>query len=173
MNVPAAASRIGLGFDIHRLEEGRELRLGGVVIPHDRGPRGHSDGDVLLHALCDAVLGAAGEEDLGALFPDRDPRWEGEPSATFAREAARRARARGLRVGGLDAVVLAEAPRLAPHREAIRRSVAALFGCPPGAVSVKGKTMEGLGAIGRGEAIAAQAVALLVDGAEGLPDAPD
>jgi 2-C-methyl-D-erythritol 2,4-cyclodiphosphate synthase len=153
--------RIGLGIDVHRLGPGRPCRLGGLTLEADRGPLGHSDGDVVLHALCDAVLGAAGEDDLGTLFPDRDARNTGRDSREFCAEALRRAAAAGFSVRSLDVVVECERPRLAPHRAALRASIAGLFGLPAAAVNVKGKSGEGLGEIGRGEAIRATAVALL------------
>jgi 2-C-methyl-D-erythritol 4-phosphate cytidylyltransferase/2-C-methyl-D-erythritol 2,4-cyclodiphosphate synthase len=152
---------VGQGFDAHRLAAGRPLRLGGVEIAHDRGLAGHSDGDVLLHAIARALLGALGAGDLGELFPSSDERWRGVSSGAFVREALARARSRGLAVGNLDATVIAEAPRLAPHREAIRKSVAALLEAPLEAVSIQVTSTDGLGAIGRGEGIAAQAVVLL------------
>jgi 2-C-methyl-D-erythritol 4-phosphate cytidylyltransferase/2-C-methyl-D-erythritol 2,4-cyclodiphosphate synthase len=154
-------ARVGQGFDAHRLEAGRPLRLGGVEIPHDRGLAGHSDGDVLLHAIARALLGALGAGDLGELFPSSDERWRGAASGVFVREALARARRAGLALGNLDATVIAEAPRLAPHRETIRKSVAALLEAPLEAVSVQVTSTDGLGAIGRGEGIAAQAVVLL------------
>jgi 2-C-methyl-D-erythritol 2,4-cyclodiphosphate synthase len=153
--------RVGQGFDAHRLAAGRPLRLGGVEIPHDRGLDGHSDGDVLLHTIARALLGALGAGDLGELFPSSDERWRGAESGAFVREAMARARSAGLAVGNLDATVIAEAPRLAKHREAIRRSVAALLEAPLAAVSIQVTSTDGLGAIGRGEGIAAQAVVLL------------
>jgi 2-C-methyl-D-erythritol 2,4-cyclodiphosphate synthase len=155
------SARVGQGFDAHRLAAGRALRLGGVEIPHDRGLAGHSDGDVLLHAIARALLGALGAGDLGELFPSSEERWRGAESGAFVREALARARRAGLAVGNLDATVIAEAPRLAPHREAIRRSVAALLEAPLAAVSIQVTSTDGLGAIGRGEGIAAQAVVLL------------
>jgi len=153
--------RVGLGFDAHRLAAGRPLRLGGVEIPHDRGLAGHSDGDVLLHAIARALLGALGAGDLGQHFPSSDPRWHGAESAVFVREALARARRAGFAVGNLDATVIAEAPRLAPHQEAMRRRVAELLEAPLAAVNLQITSTDGLGAIGRGEGIAAQAVVLL------------
>jgi 2-C-methyl-D-erythritol 2,4-cyclodiphosphate synthase len=155
-------TRVGQGFDAHRLAPGRPLRLGGVEIPFERGLVGHSDGDVLLHAVARALLGALGAGDLGELFPSSDARWRGAASAVFVEEAMARARRAGLAVGNLDATVIAEAPRLAPHRAAMRDSVAALLGVGREAVSVQITSTDGLGAIGRGEGIAAQAVVLLV-----------
>ena len=154
--------RVGQGFDAHRFAAGRVLRLGGVEIPHDRGLEGHSDGDVLLHAVTRALLGALGAGDLGQHFPSSDERWRGASSALFVREANRLVRQAGLAVGNLDATVIAEAPRLAPHQEAMRRSVAALLEVLPRAVNLQLTSTDGLGAIGRCEGIAAQAVVLLV-----------
>lgn len=153
--------RVGQGFDAHRLAAGRPLRLGGVEIPHERGLAGHSDGDVLLHAIARALLGALGAGDLGQHFPSSDARWRGAESGVFVREAVAKAKAAGFGVGNLDATVIAEAPRLAPHQEAMRRSVAALLGAPLAAVNIQITSPDGLGAIGRGEGIAAQAVVLL------------
>jgi 2-C-methyl-D-erythritol 2,4-cyclodiphosphate synthase len=153
--------RVGQGFDAHRLAPGRPLRLGGVSIPHDRGLVGHSDGDVLLHAIARALLGALGAGDLGQHFPSSDERWRGADSGEFVREAAARVRSRGLTVSNLDATVIAEAPRLAKHQEAMRRSVAALLEAPLESVNIQVTSSDGLGAIGRGEGIAAQAVVLL------------
>jgi 2-C-methyl-D-erythritol 2,4-cyclodiphosphate synthase len=153
---------VGQGFDVHRLAPGRPLRLGGVAIPHDRGLAGHSDGDVLLHAIARALLGAIAAGDLGQLFPSSDERWRGADSALFVREAFARVKRAGLALGNLDATVIAEAPRLAPHQDAMRRSVAALLEAPLEAVSVQITSTDGLGAIGRGEGIAAQAVVRLV-----------
>ncbi len=154
-------ARVGQGFDAHRLAPGRALRLGGVAIPYDRGLVGHSDGDVLLHAIVRALLGALGAGDLGQHFPSSDERWRGADSAVFVREAAALARRRGFAVANLDATVIAEAPRLAPHQEAMRRNVAALLDAPAAVVNIQLTSTDGLGAIGRGEGIAAQAVVLL------------
>jgi len=156
------AARIGLGFDAHPFAEGRALRLGGVEIPHPRGLMGHSDGDALLHAIADAVLGAAGLRSLGEQFPDDDPAWRGADSALFVTRARDLAAGRGFEVENLDAVVIAEAPRLAPHVGEIRLRVAALLGVLPDAVSVRGTSSNGLGFAGRGEGIAVMAVVLLV-----------
>lgn len=153
--------RIGLGFDRHRMVAGRACVLGGVAIEHDKGPLGHSDGDALLHALTDAVLGAAGLDDLGTLFPDRDARYRGADSAALAREALAKAKAAGFKVVSLDAVVLADAPRIGPHRAAIRARLAELFEVDAAAVNVKGKTSEGVGPEAGGEVIEVTAVALL------------
>lgn len=153
--------RIGLGFDAHPFAEGRALRLGGVEIPHDRGLAGHSDGDVLLHAIADAVLGAAGRGSLGEHFPDGAEEWRGADSSQLLRRVAVLARETGSRLGNVDAVVIAEAPRLAPHTGAIRGRLAEILDVEPGRVSVRGTSSNGLGFAGRGEGIAAFAVVLL------------
>jgi 2-C-methyl-D-erythritol 2,4-cyclodiphosphate synthase len=155
------AARIGLGFDAHPFAEGRALRLGGVEIPHPRGLEGHSDGDALLHAIADAVLGAAGLGSLGEQFPDDDPAWRGADSALFVTRARDLAAGRGFEVANLDAVVITQAPRLAPHVGEIRLRVAALLGVAPDAVSVRGTSSNGLGFAGRGEGVAVMAVVLL------------
>jgi 2-C-methyl-D-erythritol 2,4-cyclodiphosphate synthase len=158
--------RVGIGYDIHAFDAGRTLVLGGLKIEGSWGLRGHSDADVLLHAITDALLGAAGLGDLGDHFPDTDPRWKDVPSAVLLAEARTKARARGLVPHQVDATVVAERPRIAPHREAIRDRLAQLLGLPPERVNVKAKTHEGLGALGRAEGIAALAVVTLVE-AEG------
>jgi 2-C-methyl-D-erythritol 2,4-cyclodiphosphate synthase len=154
--------RIGQGFDVHALVPGRRLLLGGVSIEHEQGLLGHSDADVLLHAITDALLGAAGLGDIGMMFPETDARYRGADSRSLLAQAAQRVQQDGWRVGNLDCIVIAERPRIAPYVEAIRSSVAALLGTEPARVSVKGKTTERLGFIGRGEAIAASAVVLLI-----------
>ena len=156
-------ARIGLGYDLHRLEPGRPFILGGVSIEHDRGPVGHSDGDALLHAVTDALLGAAGEGDIGDLFDDRDPVNKDRPSVEFLTEALARVRARGLRVLSIDTVVILERPRLGPVKTQIRTRLAKLLGLPEDRVGVKAKTHEGVDALGEGRAIAAHVVALLDD----------
>jgi 2-C-methyl-D-erythritol 2,4-cyclodiphosphate synthase len=161
LRVGRVIPRVGQGFDAHRLAPGRPLRLGGVTIPYERGLVGHSDGDVLLHAIARALLGALGAGDLGRHFPSSDERWHGAESGAFVREAAARVREAGLALGNLDATLIAEAPRLAPHQEAIRKSVAELLGAPLEAVNIQVTSTDGLGAIGRGEGIAAQVVVLL------------
>ena len=153
--------RVGQGFDAHRLVQGRPLVLGGVSVPYERGLEGHSDGDVLLHAVADAILGALGEGDLGAVFGSADPALAGAASSGLVRAVATRMRDAGFRVAHLDATVIAEAPRLAPFQAALRKSVAELVGAPESAVNVKLKSTDGLGALGRGEGIAALAVVLL------------
>jgi 2-C-methyl-D-erythritol 2,4-cyclodiphosphate synthase len=158
--------RIGQGFDAHRLVSGRALWLGGVRIASERGLLGHSDGDALLHAIGDAILGALGEGDLGRHFGSDDPAQKDAASGDLLRAVVARMRAAGYRVGNLDATVIAQAPRLAPFQEEMRKSVAELVGAPPADVNVKLKSTDGLGALGREEGIAAQAVVLLVyDGA--------
>ena len=154
--------RIGLGFDLHRLEAGRPCMLGGIELPHPTGPLGHSDGDAVLHALADAVLGAAGLDDLGTLFSDQDPRWTGADSATLLTECVARVHAAGWRVENVDIVIATEGPRIAPHRAAMRARIAALLGVAIDAVNVKGKSLEGLGALANGAGVAVQAVCLLV-----------
>jgi len=158
------SSRVGLGFDAHPFAEGGRvpaLKLGGVAVPHPRGLKGHSDGDALLHAVADAVLGAAGLGSLGEQFPDDDPAWTGADSAIFVTRARELAGGRGYEIGNVDAVVLAEAPRIAPHALAIRQRIAALLGIAVDAVSVRGTSSNGLGFAGRGEGIAAMAIVLL------------
>ncbi|GIW40661.1 MAG: 2-C-methyl-D-erythritol 2,4-cyclodiphosphate synthase [Candidatus Binatia bacterium] len=154
--------RIGHGFDIHRMVEGRPLRLGGVEIPFPRGLLGHSDGDVLLHAVCDALLGAAGEGDIGAHFPDTDERYRGAPSEALLETVVSKVRSKGWVVAQCDATIYAEQPRLAPYLPAMRRRLAERLGTD--ALEVKAKSFEGLGPVGRGEAVAATAVVLLVAG---------
>jgi 2-C-methyl-D-erythritol 2,4-cyclodiphosphate synthase len=153
--------RVGQGFDVHALVPGRRLVVGGVEIPHERGLLGHSDADVLLHAITDAILGAAGLGDIGRLFPDTDAAYKGADSRVLLRTAVARAAAAGWRVGNVDATVIAERPRIGPHVAAMCAAVAAECGIDAGAVNIKGKTSEKLGALGRGEGIAAQAVVLL------------
>ena len=154
--------RIGQGFDVHALVPGRRLVLGGVSIEHAQGLLGHSDADVLLHAITDALLGAAGLGDIGRSYPDSDPRYRDADSRALLAEVVQRIQQQGWRVGNLDCVVIAEQPRIAPYVEAIRGSIARLLNIEPARVNVKGKTTERLGFIGRGEAIAASAVVLLV-----------
>jgi 2-C-methyl-D-erythritol 4-phosphate cytidylyltransferase/2-C-methyl-D-erythritol 2,4-cyclodiphosphate synthase len=159
--VRAMQLRVGTGFDVHRLAAGRPCVLGGVVLPHPTGPLGHSDGDAVLHALSDALLGAAGLDDLGTLFPDTEPRWKGADSGALLREVVRLVRAGGWRVENCDVVIATEGPRIAPHRAAMRASIAQLVGIDIGRVNVKGKSLEGLGALAGGAGVAVQAVCLL------------
>jgi len=151
---------VGLGFDVHRLEPGRRCVLGGVELDHPDGPVGHSDGDAVLHAIADALLGAAGLDDLGTLYSDRDPRWKDADSATLLAEVAARVREAGWRPVNVDVVVATEGPRIAPHRAAMRARIGALLGLDPAEVNVKGKSLEGLGALAGGAGVAAQAVCL-------------
>ena len=155
--------RIGQGFDAHAFASGRKLVIGGVVIPHEKGLAGHSDADVLIHAVCDALLGAAGLGDIGAHFPDTDARFKDIDSRKLLREVAQLLRERRLEVVNVDSTVIAQAPRLAPHMAAMRENLAADLGIAPSAVNVKAKTTEKLGFVGRGEGVAAEAVALLKD----------
>lgn len=154
--------RIGNGFDVHRFAEGRRCVLCGVEIPHPLGLLGHSDADVALHALCDALLGAAALGDIGKHFPDTDPRFEGADSRMLLRETARILSEAGYSVGNVDVTIIAQAPKMAPHIPAMRANIAADLSLPLDAVSVKATTTERLGFTGRGEGIAAQASALLV-----------
>jgi 2-C-methyl-D-erythritol 2,4-cyclodiphosphate synthase len=154
--------RIGTGFDAHALEEGVPLVLGGVRIDHPRGLAGHSDGDVLAHALTDALLGAAGLEDIGALFPSGDLSLAGADSLELLAQAWQRVRDRGWRLANADVVLIGEEPRLAPHRDEMRRRLAETLDVEPELVAVRATTTDGLGFAGRGEGLAAQAVALLV-----------
>ncbi len=158
MNVP----RIGQGFDVHRLVAGRRLVIGGVEIAHDRGLLGHSDADVLLHAICDALLGAAGLGDIGRHFPDTDPRYKDVDSRELLRRVAGLVRESGLVPGNVDATIVAEAPRMAPHIPAMAANIAADLGIDDTRVNVKATTTEGLGFAGRGEGIAAQAVCVVL-----------
>jgi 2-C-methyl-D-erythritol 2,4-cyclodiphosphate synthase len=154
--------RVGLGCDVHPFAAGRPLVLGGVTVPHAAGLAGHSDADVLLHAICDALLGAAALGDIGRHFPDRDPAYRGISSLELLRRTAALLAAAGWRPFQVDACLLAEAPRIAPYADAMRATIAAALGIPPANVGLKATTTEGLGYVGRGEGIAAQAVCLIV-----------
>lgn len=154
--------RIGHGFDVHAFAAGRALILGGVNIPHDRGLLGHSDADVVLHALADALLGAAALGDIGRHFPDTDPAFAGADSRVLLREVVARVAVAGWRTGNVDVTVIAQAPRLAPHIPAMVQNIAADLGIPAGDVNVKATTTERLGFTGRGEGIACEAVCLLL-----------
>ena len=156
-------TRVGMGEDLHRVDDGRTLVLGGVIIEEGPGLAGHSDADVLLHAITDAVLGAAALGDIGHYFPPSDPRYAHADSADFLRKAVELASEAGWRVGNIDSTVRTERPKLAPYIEHIRERIAGIVGVEVAAVSVKAKTAEGVDAIGRGEAMAATAVVLLVD----------
>jgi 2-C-methyl-D-erythritol 2,4-cyclodiphosphate synthase len=154
--------RIGQGFDAHALVSGRKLVIGGVQVPYEKGLAGHSDADVLIHAVCDALLGAAGLGDIGQHFPDSDARFKDIDSRKLLREVAQLVKDRGLKVVNVDATVIAQAPRLAPHIPAMRANLASDLGIAVDAVNVKAKTTEKLGFVGRGEGIAAEAIALLL-----------
>ena len=158
---PRPPHRVGHGYDLHRLQPGPRLVLAGVVVSEDVRPVAHSDGDVVLHALVDALLGAMGWGDIGEHFPDTDPRWKGAPSRTFVETVYGKVRAAGHAVGNVDVTVLAERPTLKPFKPALRASLAALLGVPEDRVNLKAGTNEGCDAIGRGEAVAAHAVVLL------------
>jgi 2-C-methyl-D-erythritol 2,4-cyclodiphosphate synthase len=162
MNPPLGAYRIGSGNDVHRLVAGRKLILGGVDIPFEKGPEGHSDGDALAHAICDALLGAAGLGDIGRHFPDRSAKWRNASSLLFLRRAAKLLVAAGYAMVNIDSTVEIERPRLAPYIPQMQEKLAAALGIRPNQVSVKAKTGEGMDAVGRGEALRANAVALLV-----------
>ena len=157
----APAFRIGQGFDVHRFESGEELWLCGVLIPHDKGLAGHSDADVALHAITDAVLGAVGAGDIGTHFPPSDPQWRGARSGQFLAHAVALAREAGYAIANVDLTLICEAPKIGPHRPAMRAEVARLMGIGEDAVSIKATTTEGLGFTGRGEGIAAQAIVLV------------
>lgn len=153
--------RIGQGFDVHALVEGRPLIIGGVTIPFERGLAGHSDADVLLHALCDALIGAAGLGDIGKHFPDTDPKYKGADSRVLLRAVVQLLQQRGFSVINADSTIIAQAPKMAPHIPAMRANIAADLGVQPDDVNVKAKTAEKLGFVGRGEGIVAEAVVLI------------
>ena len=150
---------VGIGYDVHQLVAGRRLVLGGVEIPHPKGLDGHSDADALMHAICDAVLGALGEADIGHFFPNTDPRWKGVPSKIFLEAAARHAARRGASIVNIDATVIAQAPKIYPHIAEMKKRIAAALGISEQKVGVKATTNELMGFIGREEGIAAMAVA--------------
>lgn len=156
--------RVGFGYDSHRFVEGRPLMLGGVRIEHARGLAGHSDADAVLHAVADAVLGAMALGDIGELFADTDAKWKDADSAVFVTEAVRLAARKGFAVGNCDVTVLAEAPNLSPHKDQMKTRVASLLGVAPDRVSIKAKTGEGMGFVGRGEGLAAVAVVMMEKG---------
>ncbi len=170
------SSRIGSGHDTHRLEAGRPLVLAGVRIEHAKGLIGHSDADVVLHAVTDALLGAAGLGDIGELFPDTDPQWRGADSTYFVTEALKRLNETGWRVGNVDVTIFAQEPKLTPHKAAMKVNLARLLTLEPGSVNIKAKTGEHVGHIGRGEAIGCNAVVLITFAAGRRPKilrAPD
>ena len=160
--------RIGHGYDLHRLEPNGEgepggpFVLGGVTIEHDRGPVGHSDGDTLLHAVTDALLGAVGEPDIGQLFPDTDPEWGGADSAIFLQEAVRRVAERGMRIANIDCTVICEQPKISRHKDAMKANLARLLGVEENRLNIKGKTHERVDAVGEGRAIEVHVSALLL-----------
>ena len=156
--------RVGIGYDIHRLAEGRRLVVGGIEIEHNQGLVGHSDADVVLHAVTDAVLGAAGLPDIGDLFPDTDAKYKDADSRMLLRDAMERVKTKGFRACNLDVIVHAEAPKLSPYKRKMAESIAALVGLSPDDVSVKAKTNEGMGPLGQSDAIACTAVASLRSG---------
>lgn len=149
----------GIGYDVHQLVTGRKLILGGVEIPHDKGLDGHSDADVLIHAICDAVLGAIGEPDIGTYFPNTDPRWKDAPSTRFLREAGQRVTFRDGKIINIDATLIAQEPKIAPHVSKMKEKIAQSLGISVKRVGIKATTNEHLGFIGRGEGMAAFAVA--------------
>jgi 2-C-methyl-D-erythritol 2,4-cyclodiphosphate synthase len=155
--------RIGSGWDLHRLVEGRPMILGGVEIPSERGPLGHSDGDVVLHAVTDAILGAAAAGDIGDHFRDSDPKWKDARSFFFVKRAVEIAAEKGLKVGNIDITLVLEAPKLYDHKAEIAANISSLLSIEPSKVSFKAKTMEGLGEVGRGEAVECFAVVLLTE----------
>ena len=154
-------TRAGIGHDLHRLAEGRKLVLGGVEVPFDKGPVGHSDGDALAHAICDALLGAAGLGDIGTHFPDTDPKWKDVSSLRFLERVRDLLAERQLRISHMDAIVITEKPKLGPHFPAMRDALAKSLGISTAAINLKAKTNEGVDSIGQGEAIAAQAIVTL------------
>ena len=152
---------VGIGYDVHPLVAGRKLVLGGVDIPHAKGLDGHSDADVLMHAICDAILGAIGEGDIGEFFPNTDPRWRGAESKVFLQEAARQVMFRSGRIINIDATIIAQQPKVMPHAATMKLNIAEALGIPLKRVGIKATTNEGVGELGRGAAIAAHAVALI------------
>ena len=153
--------RLGTGYDIHRLTEGRKLLLGGVEIPFEKGLAGHSDADVLLHALCDALLGASGLGDIGTHFPDTDPAFKGIPSSQLLARTWSKVGQAGFEIVNIDTIIFAEKPKIGPYRQAIGKKIAQILSLSPGRINIKAKTMEGLGEIGKGEGIGAMCVVLL------------
>ncbi|XP_048230253.1 2-C-methyl-D-erythritol 2,4-cyclodiphosphate synthase, chloroplastic [Ricinus communis] len=154
--------RVGHGFDLHRLEPGYPLIIGGINIPHERGCEAHSDGDVLLHCVVDAILGALGLPDIGQIFPDSDPKWKGAPSSVFIKEAVRLMHEAGYDIGNLDATLILQRPKLSPHKEAIRSNLCELLGADPSVINLKAKTHEKVDSLGENRSIAAHTVVLLM-----------
>jgi len=155
--------RVGLGYDIHRLIGGKSFRLGGILIPCDKGPVGHSDGDCLYHAVTEALLGAAGLGDIGHYFPDTDARWKGADSAVFIRETVALLQKRGFQIGNIDANLLLESPRLSPHLEKMRGNLSELLAIPIERINLKARRGEGVDAVGKGDAVVCQVIALLTE----------
>jgi len=154
--------RVGHGFDLHRLEPGYPLIIGGINISHDRGCEAHSDGDVLLHCVVDAILGALGLPDIGQIFPDNDPKWKGAASSVFIKEAVRLMDEAGYELGNLDATLILQRPKVSPHKEAIKANLSALLGADPAVVNLKAKTHEKVDSLGENRSIAAHTVVLLM-----------
>ncbi|KAK2664148.1 hypothetical protein Ddye_002722 [Dipteronia dyeriana] len=154
--------RVGHGFDLHRLEPGYPLIIGGINIPHDRGCEAHSDGDVLLHCVVDAILGALGLPDIGMIFPDNDPKWKGAPSSVFIKEAVRLMHEAGYEIGNLDATLILQRPKLSPHKEAIKANLSELLGTDSSVLNLKAKTHEKVDSLGENRSIAAHTVVLLM-----------
>ncbi|KAG9160603.1 hypothetical protein Leryth_019322 [Lithospermum erythrorhizon] len=154
--------RVGHGFDLHRLEPGFPLIIGGINIPHHRGCEAHSDGDVLLHCVVDAILGALGLPDIGQIFPDTDPKWKGAPSSVFIEEAVRLMHEAGYELGNLDATLILQKPKISPHKETIRSNLCQLLGADPSVVNLKAKTHEKVDSLGENRSIAAHTVVLLM-----------
>ena len=159
---PALPFRVGHGWDLHRLEPGYPLIIGGIDIPHDRGCVAHSDGDVLLHTVTDAILGGLSLPDIGQLFPDNDPKWKGARSDIFLKEAVKLMKERGYTIGNIDCTIIAQKPKLSPHKEVIRDSVCAMLEAHPSAVNIKAKTHEKVDSLGENRSIACHAVVLLL-----------
>ncbi|CAA7403788.1 unnamed protein product [Spirodela intermedia] len=159
---PSLPFRVGHGFDLHRLEPGLPLIIGGVSIPHDRGCEAHSDGDVLLHCVVDAILGALGLPDIGQIFPDSDPKWRGAASSVFIKEAVQLMHKAGYELGNLDATLILQKPKVSPHKEAIRANLCNLLGAHPSVVNLKAKTHEKVDSLGENRSIAAHTVVLLM-----------
>ncbi|RWR89480.1 2-C-methyl-D-erythritol 2,4-cyclodiphosphate synthase, chloroplastic [Cinnamomum micranthum f. kanehirae] len=161
-SAPSLPFRIGHGFDLHRLEPGYPLIIGGISIPHDRGCEAHSDGDVLLHCVVDAILGALGLPDIGQIFPDTDPKWKGAASSVFMKEAVRLMHEAGYELGNLDATLILQRPKLSPYKESIRANLCELLGADPSVVNLKAKTHEKVDSLGENRSIAAHTVVLLM-----------
>lgn len=154
--------RIGHGFDLHRLEPGHDLVVAGLKLEHDRGCDAHSDGDVVYHAVTDAILGALGQDDIGQLFPDNDPKWKGAASHVFVAEAVKRMNDAGYQLGNMDITIILQRPKLSPHKAAMKANLAELIGCAIEQINLKGKTHEHVDALGENRAIACHVVALLL-----------